>query len=558
MLRYQSNKLIVLSVFLLAITTDITTLAQGQNEEVTIIAPYKPTLSESFKINVNPSIPDQKVEFPTLQYSIQPFRANTLITPQPIDANKKPPELRKSLKRNFLRAGFGNYITSYFEFFVNSLQSEEHAIGLHLKHISSLGEIKNYANSSYSNNYANVFATKFLKNHSLGAKITYTRDVFHYYGYKPDDFPAINLSKDDIKHRIQIVEGGIDFKSTFTSNTAVDHGISLDYYFLSDNYKSNEQVISAKAMLGKRFEMLDLTEYQVLGIDVAVDYFSNSDTIDSYSGTLFTVTPFMSTDFNQYRFYVGLDLSYKSDSSAEFHFFPIVKAEVSMIKDVLAAFVEINGTYERVTYRSLSSENPFILPIVPLNYQKNQFTLAAGLLGNISDKVNFLITVSNSKIKHLPLFVTDTNTLNNTFTVIYDNANVFHVKAQINHTTTEKFNIGLNAEYFNYSTSNEKKAWYKPSIKLGLIAEYVIQEKFIIGAEIIASGPMYAKVYEQKQFVEKTIDSWVDLNLSFNYQITENFSTFLNVNNILNRNYQKWYNYPTQKFNVLAGIGFAF
>jgi outer membrane receptor protein involved in Fe transport len=51
---------------------------------------------------------------------------------------------------------------------------------------------------------------------------------------------------------------------------------------------------------------------------------------------------------------------------------------------------------------------------------------------------------------------------------------------------------------------------------------------------------------------------WLDLGLGAEYRITDRFSAFLKLNNLLNQGYERWYNYPVQGLNVLAGVGFSF
>ncbi len=559
---------IILAVIILLFAGFISTekaYSQGKNEEVTIVAPYKPEVAESHKINFSPSIPDQMLEFPALTYSIHAQRVNTSVIANPIMASKKPPEKYKDLKRAFIRAGFGNYTTPYFELFLNSLQNEDFNFGVHLKHISSLGKIKDHANSTYSKNYAEIFGNKMFKKQVLNASASYKRDVNHYYGFIPDDFPAVNLTKDDLKHRIQTFSLSANLKGSNPAKDAIEHDLGIDYYYLSDNYKTSEQNIRAFAMLGKRFQMFNITKYQTIGADIEFDNYINDDTISSYSGGIFKVSPFISTDFNQFRFYAGFDLSYKADSSSKLYFYPKIRAEINIVKDKLILYGDISGGIKRVSYKDLSDENPFIKPIVNLDYRNNQFVIAAGLYGNVAERVNFLFEFSNSTIKNLPLFVNDstfTNNnnihLNNQFKVVYDNANLFRLRGELNHCVTNKITVGLAGEYNAWSMKTESKAWHRPALAVGFTGNFIIQEKFILGSEIMYKGNSYAKVWENNAFEEKDIDPWIDLSLSLNYLISDNISAFVNANNILNQGYQYFYNYPVQKFNIMAGVGFSF
>ncbi|MFO8130288.1 MAG: hypothetical protein R6T99_10355 [Bacteroidales bacterium] len=534
--------------------------AQNRNEEVTIIAPYDPTITDAFKINMNPRTQGQIIEMPVLEYSITPVRLNTRITPDRPESRLKPYEPGKDLKSNHVRAGFGNYTTPYFEFFANSLQSQEFNLGVNLKHRSSSGKIKDFANSAYSHNLAHAYGEKYFDNHTLGGEIRYKRDVYHYYGYKPDAFPDIDLSKNDIQHRYQYIGGKLNLQSTHTGEDAFNHAIGLNYYYLSDNYNTREQNLHFNAGIDKRFEWFDVTEYQNFGLDLEIDYYFNEDSLHSYNAGIIRLKPMLSTDFYQYRFFVGADLAYSGDSTSELHIHPLARIEIHMIRDVLTAYAGIRGEIRRSSLLLLSRENPFIQPTVTADYTNNKFAFSAGLLGNIEDVVDYTIEASNTKIDHMPFFVNDTaNGLLNTFGVLYDNVNRFSITGNVNVNSGNVFRLNIKAGYDNYSMDNEEKAWHKPNFSAGIGAWYTLAETFTMGMEIITEGPVYAKLYnEQQEVIAEQIDARADLNLSFEYRISEDFSAFLNFNNILNNDYLKWYNYPVQKFNFLGGIGFSF
>jgi hypothetical protein len=49
-----------------------------------------------------------------------------------------------------------------------------------------------------------------------------------------------------------------------------------------------------------------------------------------------------------------------------------------------------------------------------------------------------------------------------------------------------------------------------------------------------------------------------DLNAGLDFQITKNLKVWSQFNNIFNRKYQRWNQYPVYGFNFVAGIIFAF
>jgi hypothetical protein len=48
------------------------------------------------------------------------------------------------------------------------------------------------------------------------------------------------------------------------------------------------------------------------------------------------------------------------------------------------------------------------------------------------------------------------------------------------------------------------------------------------------------------------------MNVRGNYKITEKFSVFAQLNNFGFQKYQRWFGYPVQSFNFLAGVSYSF
>jgi len=65
-------------------------------------------------------------------------------------------------------------------------------------------------------------------------------------------------------------------------------------------------------------------------------------------------------------------------------------------------------------------------------------------------------------------------------------------------------------------------------------------------------------VWENNEVVIKNMKGLVDVNLGLEYRYTKFLSAFLNLNNLAAQRYQRWYAYPTQKFNLLGGLTYTF
>jgi outer membrane receptor protein involved in Fe transport len=54
------------------------------------------------------------------------------------------------------------------------------------------------------------------------------------------------------------------------------------------------------------------------------------------------------------------------------------------------------------------------------------------------------------------------------------------------------------------------------------------------------------------------MNAYTDVNIGFEYRYKKHISTFLQLNNLTNNNYQRWAAYTNYRFNMMAGFTFTF
>ena len=55
-----------------------------------------------------------------------------------------------------------------------------------------------------------------------------------------------------------------------------------------------------------------------------------------------------------------------------------------------------------------------------------------------------------------------------------------------------------------------------------------------------------------------TLDSYFDANAHLGYKINDQFSVYAKANNIADKLYERWFNYPVQGIQFLAGATYQF
>lgn len=538
-------------------------------EEITVVAPYKPAVSEAFKINVSPRIPDEKLEKPDFNYKIlsREFKAEPQL--DPIKAAKIQGESVTKLYKNYIRAGIGNYATPYIEFFANKLRSKKNAFGVHIRQLSSAGNIKGYAYPGSSMTEVNAYGKKFMPKHTLSTDVFYHRRGVHFYGFKPDEFPEINLENKDIRQTYNRVGLKTELASNYLTNKKLHHHFGLGYSYLFDRFDAAEHRLQFETGLNLSTSFFDFTERENLAIDLELDYYLGSDSVINHNSGIININPYYSFGFDQYFFKIGLNTAIESDSSSQGHFYPVVRAEVKVIEDRLITYAGIYGKLERNSLHALSEENPFIASTVEKRFENNKISQYGGVKGRISKSFDYNLSFVNSTVKNMAFFVNDTASalgegLNNQFAVVYDDVKHSRIIAEFGYQYQDRLRFLLRGQFNDYFLDNEDEAWHKPRLETSVSVYYNMQEKIFARAELFTRSMMYAKLYEEDPVSggllvkAEELNAMIDLNLGFEYRYSKVLSGFLNLNNLLGQRYYRWYNYPSYRFNLMLGVTYSF
>ena len=184
------------------------------NERVVVTSRYKPVVEETQKINVAPTITDTVSTLPkSFTYDISTRRLTSLYEPSRIKAARIIGEPATKLYNNYLKLGFGNYISPLAEVYFNSLRNPDKTYGIRATHRSSWGTIgwaasddeppssTHYGQAPFSLTDITAFGKLITKNHhQLSADIGYQNDFNRYYGFSDSTlFATMGLVRDSVK-----------------------------------------------------------------------------------------------------------------------------------------------------------------------------------------------------------------------------------------------------------------------------------------------------------------------------------------------------------------------
>lgn len=526
---------------------------------VDVVKSFQPTISDAFKINENPIINDSTKKIPQINYSILSSKMNTPFDIEPIKPAKMIGEPLTKLYKYLLKGGLGNYTTPYGEFFFNNTRSKDYSYGAHLKHISSLATLKNWGFMGYSENDVNLYGKKFLNKQTLTGDIDYNRNVVHGYGYDP----ILNkeFKKELTKQRFSYIGSSIGLMSHYADSSRINHNLNLSYYNLMDSYKARENNVKVngvfKGFFGK--EQIILT--------TGIDYYHHKNVLDSADNTIIHLSPEIITGGAKWRASFGGRAFIDIYNTNKLYLYPNVYGQYNAVESIIIPYAGIDGKLKKNSFKSLSDVNPFIISTALLQNSNNSINLFAGVRGNISSDVSFNTKVTYSRMNSMAFFVSNNSTLIDKFAVIYDDVNLVNLHGEIAFQQLEKLRISAKADYNKYTMTHELHPWYSPKFSMTLSGNYNIKNKIIARADVFIMGKQFAPTYNTTSIggISTSIlnggtllKGIADINLGVEYLYTKRLSAFLNLNNIGAFRYYRWNNYPTQRFNLLGGVAYAF
>ncbi len=531
------------------------------NEQVTIIGSFDPSINEAYKINQRPQEEQPSLSHPEFNYNYLDRQAATKITLQPITPASINVDKRTKYYKNLLTAGVGSLFSPYLDFLHSSGVRNSYRFTTQIYHLSAFRNIPEYTNP-YTNTSALVKYEKFARNHIISTGLKYGLNTNRFYGYNSTEYDDFN--SDSLKQMFNLIKGSIGIRSNYKNNKKLIHTFNVSGYYYFDKYKTSEANARLTLNLYKSFDVTKTLNYQYLGVQGDFEYFNYKHTV-SDNEFMASVIPYFKARFGIINFKIGLNFSYLQADGGSLHFYPVLDATVDLIPDHLTVYAGMDGGLQKNSFYHLSDLNPYIASGVQTKWKNNKFTGYVGIRGNFSQKVGFNLEGRWSKFDNEYFYV---NTFFNDdvmpggpinkFNVLYDNGSVWHIGGEINYTYDTRFKIWLKAGYNGYSLNSLEHPLHKPVTEVKLGASYNIR-KVNVWTEMYYSGKRYA--FDPRwdfPTMPVTLDRIMDINLGVDYQIKDNLSIFLKLTNLLNYNYQIYYEYPVQGINVMAGVRFKF
>lgn len=545
-------KTLVLLAFLLTIGN---VNAQDSLEDVRIVVlgDANIVLTEAIKVDYNPQVDPPKLNPPTLTYPLDDKKYKTKPEIIPARAQTYNTKENEKLYGNYTRLGFGMYQMPLFETYLNNTRSKNLDYGMRYKFLS--GEYKPL-NQLFTDHDAGAHFTYNISPLSnINVHGGYLRNRINWYGFSPDSNKVGMDTSRNVYNNISV--GGSYVKKGKALNDFT-YGGGLDYYFQNDKFGNKENYLSLNGEVKKMVKAHLLT----LPLRITTTSFGK----DTVSSRLFVdLNPRWFLDYGRLTLNVGFNSTLYHDSTGgKLHWFPYADFKVKLIENKLIAHMGIERGLMQNTYASIIKQNPFIDTSIDLKYTNVKSRLFLGIWGSISSKAAFGVEADLGNYINMPMFLGDTSVLRK-YKVIYDNVDIFNVKATLQLQWAEAFKSTLEFGYHNYHTDDQKYYWNMPNIDAKLNFQYNYRNKFTAKVTGYYLGERYGKNFEYRDSTKVSLNNdavklpaIIDLNIALEYRYNKMIAVFLNGNNLTNQAYRRWLNYPVYKLAILGGVAFTF
>lgn len=492
------------------------------------------------------------------QYNISEPRANfkklALISeatpPQDSDENYEEEEDYLLPLMAYIKAGGGNYATSFLEAYLEHRPSEMFHYQVDLKHLASRNGAVLEDYSGQSRNQLGLEGTYFLPTSSLTAALNYRRDVNRFYGYNEAQLETLN--QDDLRKVMQRLDFTLSHAQT-NADSPLFYRWQLGAQAYQDNFDAQERTFSLSGELRYAFG-----EQSFLGLN-SENYFSRLQYDNaSINRNLLSIAPYYQLQIDRLNVNIGAQVVYENDTLSnkeDVHIYPKIAASYQVL-DGLGVFANLQGNIQPTFLYEAALENPF-LEAEPFLFHQNQLWEATiGTQIQLNNGLNLRAKAAYGAYDHLRFFINaPADSAKMLLTYNPNTSNILSFGLEAAYEIKDKYSLVFASNFYNYSLDGLSAPWHRPRGEVSFLANAYVLPQLRLEANFNALLGLQGL---NPQGEDIDLDNIFDISIEAEYLFSNKFSAFLSGNNLFSNTYQRYLYYPVQGINVLIGVTYAF
>jgi len=513
---------------------------------IEVLQSYKPEVKQAPKPEFKPELPPIDTSRPVFRYEVPQQALYYSYASLPL----RPLALGKDSSRlpfqNYVKLGVGTQSTLYGDAGIVFRKEGDYDATLHLHHLSQSG---NLDHQKISLSGLEAEGTLHRSNHALTLSLEGMRNRYHFYGY---DQSVWEIPQDSVQQTYTGVKAMIGVQNERTNRLGIDYHPRVGIQYYTDAFNASERTFIFDVPFTKRFDT-------TLALSVgASGLFTNLKTdLRDWNNNVFQLTPQLRFQKNGFSGRVGVFPTFTNFYSTLF--LPAIEARYRFPGETFTIAAGWEGKLRQNTLQQLSSVNPYLYPLSGYVSYRIRPTHTEEVYGMVSVSVGSHLTISGRvswwQFKNLPMYLNDSLDGKN-FSILYDpQVNALSVQGAVHYQVASRFSLGLTGTLTNFNKKTYQRVWHEPGVRLN--ASMLLQP--IPQLSITANAIFLDQIYARNTFGQEVkLKAAFDLGFSAEYAFIPRLAVFVNLSNLLNNSYQRWYGYDSFGINLTGGLRLKF
>ncbi len=518
---------------------------------ITILSAFKPQLKSLSKIGfvnataitdtnaviLNYQVPSQNLTFQYRPIALIPrsFKVDSLFSYKNVSS---------------LKVGYGNYLHQYINLNINTTDQWNNAHSIAVYNESSTGtdnhlqKIRDIGARYIGDQYINSF-------NSIQSQFFYQHSQRFRYGLVPDATTVAESNYEQNFSHYGASIGWLNFNSKFKLVNLNPIAKIEQFEGITDATDTWVEFKNPMYLMFKNNTKLNL--------DLLYSYNQYNPTgLIHQKNTIIKFDPSITLEKWGSKITVGASPVWINKEN--YQFLPNVHFQKKLTDTNYLVKIGWSNSFNNNHYASLVIQNPWIMPVSEMKVttiDKKYISLEV----SANKRLDYSFGISLNDYKNLPFFNrilgTDVNTFGLKYQAIFESkANTIEMDAKLRYQFSDRllFVNKLSYKQFNLIKDNTKP-WGILPIEFNSTLNWLPNEKWILDASLVYwSGAAQFKEPNKAYNLKNTMV----INAGFTYKLTQKWSIWGKGENLLDKPYERWADYPSLGLQIIAGVVYSF
>lgn len=516
------------------------------NRTVVVEQEYNPDIMDASKVNVLPKVEEPTVSKKEVEYATTFFPATSV--PAGLMNPYTGKEIQPGSAPGYVRAGYGNL--GNLDILANYLfrLSKKDKLNVRFQMDGMDGKLTlpytdgEKWNAFYYRTRANVDYTHQFNKLDLNIAGNFGLSNFNF-------MPGSTNNKQ------KFLSGDVHFGIKSTSEELpLQFHAETNLMFYERQHDIQYQDAQEVMVRTKAGAMGTISEEQFVGVDLSMDNtFYKNNLFEDYTSV--ELNPYYLYQSEDWKIRLGAHVDFAFGFGKKFRVAPDVTAQY-IFSDSYILYAQATGGRQANDFRRLEMVSPYGQSSTQLDATYEQLNAALGFKTSPVTGLWFNIYGGYQDLKNNLASAAIANYSGSYLQLLQGNMHNIYAGAEASYSYKDIISFTASGVYRDWKTaktennSGDQLLYYMPSFE----ANFKVDIR-PISSVLINLG--YQHITREKIGNER-VDPVGNLYLGGSYEVFEGISIYVRANNLLNKDYQYYWGYPTEGINFMGGVSFRF